>query len=156
MIQNAPEQYFVIRSPYAQCILAGVKTFEFRSFPKMFSNKRLAIAVAKSFCDDEDLEGQFLYWEKQLKKSLKKSSKKESNAALEKFWKCCKKAERLLNKTNGCGMIIGEVVTGDVSVFDRKSGIPILRFKLWPEAKWKKSPGGLGVRYMPGAKRKSR
>lgn len=59
------------------------------------------------------------------------------------------KAENLFDKTNGCGMIIGEIVTGDVASYDGLQGVPVLEFKLWPESEWIKSPGGLGVRHMP-------
>jgi hypothetical protein len=42
-MQDKPLQYFVIRSPYAQSVLTGVKTFEFRSNAKIFANKQFEI-----------------------------------------------------------------------------------------------------------------
>ena len=42
-MQGKPSHYFVIRSPYAQLVLAGVKTFEWRTNAKMFANKRLGV-----------------------------------------------------------------------------------------------------------------
>lgn len=151
-MQDKPLQYFVIRSPYAQLLLTGVKTFEFRSNAKIFANKRLAISVSKTPGTEMMLEQEFKYWEKQLNKSLKKSSDDERETALATFQKACIKAKKLFEKTNGNGMIIGEVETGDASDFDSGFGVPILSFKLWSESEWIKSPGGLGVRYMPGIK----
>lgn len=151
-MQDKPLQYFVIRSPYAQLLLTGVKTFEFRSNAKIFANKRLAISVSKTPGAEMMLEQEFKYWEKQLNKSLKKSSDDERETALATFQKACVKAKKLFEKTNGNGMIIGEVETGDASDFDGNFGVPILSFKLWSESEWIKSPGGLGVRYMPGVK----
>ncbi|MBP5440123.1 MAG: DEAD/DEAH box helicase [Fibrobacter sp.] len=151
-MQDKPLQYFVIRSPYAQLLLTGVKTFEFRSNAKIFANKRLAISVSKTPGAEMMLEQEFKYWEKQLNKSLKKSSDDERETALATFQKACVKAKKLFEKTNGNGMIIGEVETGDASDFDSGFGVPILSFKLWSESEWINSPGGLGVRYMPGVK----
>ena len=47
MLKDKPIQYFVVRSPFAQLLLTGVKLFEFRSNAKLFANKRLAIDVSK-------------------------------------------------------------------------------------------------------------
>ena len=68
MSQDKPLQYFVIRSPYAQLILTGVKTFEFRTNAKMFANKRLAISVSKTPGAEMMLQQELAYWEKQLNK----------------------------------------------------------------------------------------
>ena len=54
-MQGKPSHYFVIRSPYAQLVLTGVKTFEWRINAKMFANKRLAVAVSKSRAYEDDL-----------------------------------------------------------------------------------------------------
>lgn len=55
-MQGKPSHYFVIRSPYAQLVLTGVKTFEWRTNAKMFANKRLAVAVSKSRAHEDDLQ----------------------------------------------------------------------------------------------------
>ena len=153
MSQDKPLQYFVIRSPYAQLILTGVKTFEFRTNAKMFANKRLAISVSKTPGAEMMLQQELAYWEKQLNKSMRYKSQEEKDEALAQFKKACSKAEKLFEKTNGNAMIIGEVETGDEAEFAGDFGVPILSFKLWPESEWVASPGGLGVRYMPGVKR---
>ena len=153
MSQDKPLQYFVIRSPYAQLILTGVKTFEFRTNAKMFANKRLAISVSKTPGAEMMLQQELAYWEKQLNKSMRYKSQEEKDEALAQFKKACSKAEKLFEKTNGNAMIIGEVETGDEAEFAGDFGVPILSFKLWPESEWIASPGGLGVRYMPGVKR---
>ena len=153
MSQDKPLQYFVVRSPYAQLILTGVKTFEFRTNAKMFANKRLAISVSKTPGADMMLQQELAYWEKQLNKSVRYKSQEEKDEALAQFKKACSKAEKLFEKTNGNAMIIGEVETGDEAEFAGDFGVPILSFKLWPESEWIASPGGLGVRYMPGVKR---
>ena len=153
MSQDKPLQYFVIRSPYAQLILTGVQTFEFRTNAKMFANKRLAISVSKTPGAEMMLQQELAYWEKQLNKSMRYKSQEEKDEALAQFKKACSKAEKLFEKTNGNAMIIGEVETGDEAEFAGDFGVPILSFKLWPESEWVASPGGLGVRYMPGVKR---
>ena len=67
-MQDRPLQYFVIRSPYAQLLLTGVKTFEFRSNAKIFANKRLSISVSKTPGAEMMFEQEFKYWEKQQNK----------------------------------------------------------------------------------------
>jgi len=156
MPQDKPLQYFVVRSPFAQLIVTGVKTFEFRTNAKTFANKRLAVAISQYTATDNDLEAQFGYWQKQLTKSIKKQSASEQEAAQDAFQKACRKAKTLFGKTNGSGMIIGEVETGDATEFDGDFGVHILSFKLWPESEWIKSPGGLGIRYMPGVEHETR
>jgi len=156
MPQDKPLQYFVVRSPFAQLIVTGVKTFEYRTNAKTFANKRLAVAISQYTATDNDLEAQFGYWQKQLTKSIKKLSASEQDAAQDAFQKACRKAKALFGKTNGSGMIIGEVETGDATEFDGDFGVHILSFKLWPESEWIKSPGGLGIRYMPGVEHETR
>lgn len=156
MSQDKPLQYFVIRSPFAELVVTGVKTFEFRTNAKTFANKRLAIAVAQSMGTETQLKSELAYWEKQLQKSIKKKTDSEKAEALEEFQKNCKKAERLFSKGNTNGMIIGEVLTGDAVEFDGDFGVHILEYKLWPENEWVKSPGGLGVRYMPGVEHETK
>ena len=68
MLKDKPIQYFVVRSPFAQLLLTGVKLFEFRSNAKLFANKRLAIAVSKSVGTDAQLESEFAYWKKKHEK----------------------------------------------------------------------------------------
>lgn len=153
MLKDKPIQYFVVRSPFAQLLLTGVKLFEFRSNAKLFANKRLAIAVSKSVGTDAQLESEFAYWKKKHEKLIKNNSAAEQVTAREEFEKACKKAKTLFEKTNANGMIIGEVLTGDAREFDGDFGVDILEYKLWPEAEWVTSPGGLSVRYMPGVKR---
>ena len=156
MPQDKPLQYFVVRSPFAQLIVTGVKKFEFRTNAKTFANKRLAVAISQYNATDSDLEKEFEYWQKQLTKSIKKQSASEQESAQETFQKACRKAKALFGKTNGSGMIIGEVETGDAMEFDGDFGVHILNFKLWPESEWMKSPGGLGIRYMPGVEHETR
>ena len=153
MPQDKPLQYFVVRSPFAQLLVSGVKTFEFRTNAKTFANKRLAIAVSKFDGSEEDFDKQIAYWEKQLNKSLKKKSAAEQDFARAEYEQACSKARKLFAKTNGNGKIIGEVLTGDMDVFDGEYGVHILEFKLWQESEWLDSPGGLGIRYMPGVER---
>lgn len=153
-MQGKPSHYFVIRSPYAQLVLTGVKTFEWRTNAKMFANKRLAVAISKSCAHENDLQNDIARWEKRWNKFLKKVTAKDRETALAKLKRNCAKAEKLFGKTNGCGMIIGEIVTGDVATYDGLLGVPVLEFKLWLESEWIKSPGGLGVRHMPDKKRK--
>ena len=153
MPQDKPLQYFVVRSPFAQLLVTGVKTFEFRTNAKIFANKRLAIAVSKFDGSEEDFDKQIAYWEKQLSKSFKKKPAAEQDFARAEFERACDKARKLIAKTNGSGKIIGEVLTGDMDVFDGEYGIHILEFKLWQESEWLDSPGGLGIRYMPGVER---
>ena len=156
MPQDKPLQYFVVRSPFAQLIVTGVKKFEFRTNAKTFANKRLAVAISQYNATDSDLEKEFEYRQKQLTKSIKKQSASEQESAQETFQKACRKAKALFGKTNGSGMIIGEVETGDAMEFDGDFGVHILNFKLWPESEWMKSPGGLGIRYMPGVEHETR
>ena len=151
MQQDKPLQYFVVRSPFVELLLTGVKTFEFRTNAKTFANKRLALAVSKSAGSETDLESQIVYWEKQLNKVIKKKPSSEQETAHNEFDAACKKARKLFAKTNGSGKIIGEVLTGDMDVFDGEYGVHIIEFKLWPEPEWLNSPGGLGLRYMPGS-----
>ena len=151
MQQDKPLQYFVVRSPFVELLLTGVKTFEFRTNAKTFANKRLALAVSKTAGTETDLESQIIYWEKQLNKSIKKKPASDQDAARNEFEGACKKARKLFTKTNGSGKIIGEVLTGDMDVFDGEYGAHIIEFKLWPESEWLNSPGGLGLRYMPGS-----
>lgn len=151
MQQDKPLQYFVVRSPFVELLLTGVKTFEFRTNAKTFANKRLALAVSKTAGTETDLESQIIYWEKQLNKSIKKKPASDQEAARNEFEGACKKARKLFAKTNGSGKIIGEVLTGDMDVFDGEYGVHIIEFKLWPESEWLNSPGGLGLRYMPGS-----
>ena len=151
MQQDKPLQYFVVRSPFVELLLTGVKTFEFRTNAKTFANKRLALAVSKSAGSEKDLESQIVYWEKQLNKVIKKKPSSEQETARNEFDAACKKARKLFGKTNGSGKIIGEVLTGDMDVFDGEYGVHIIEFKLWPESEWLNSPGGLGLRYMPGS-----
>ena len=148
-MQSKPSHYFVIRSPYAQLVLTGVKTFEWRTNAKMFANKRLAVAVSKSCAHEDDLQNDIAKWEKLRSKFLKKANAKDRETALTKLKKNRTKAEKLFGKTNGCGMIIGEIVTGDVATYEGLLGVPILKFKLWQESEWIESPGGLGMRHMP-------
>lgn len=151
MQQDKPLQYFVVRSPFVELLLTGVKTFEFRTNAKTFANKRLALAVSKSAGSEGDLESQIVYWEKQLNKAIKKKPASEQDAARKEFEAASNKARKLFAKTNGSGKIIGEVLTGDMDVFDGEYGVHIIEFKLWPESEWLNSPGGLGIRYMPGS-----
>ncbi len=151
MSQDKPLQYIVARSPFVELMLTGVKTFEFRANAKTFANKRLAIAVSKSAGSESDLESQIVYWDKQLNKAIKKKPASEQDTARNEFEGACKKARKLFSKTNGSGKIIGEVLTGDMDVFDGEYGVHIIDFKLWPESEWLDSPGGLGIRYMPGS-----
>lgn len=153
-MRSKPSHYFVIRSPYAQLLLAGVKTFEWRTNANVFANKRLAISVSKSFAKEEDLQEDIEDWWKKFKRTLRDITGAKREAAFVEFRKNCAKAIRLFDKTNGCGMIIGEIVTGYATDFAGDYGVPILKFKLWPESEWIESPGGLGVRHMPNRKRK--
>ena len=150
MPQDKPLQYFVVRSPFAQLLLTGVKLFEFRTNAKTFANKRLAVAVSKSTGSEDQLEADITYRGKKFEKSIKHKSPAEQADARLDFEKSCKKARNLFAKTNANGMIIGEVLTGDAGEFDGDFGVDILEFKLWPESDWVASPGGLGLRYMPG------
>ena len=153
-MQDKPSHYFVIRSPYAQLVLTGVKTFEWRTNAAMFANKRLAVAVSKSCAHEDDLQDDIVRWEKRWRKFLKRVTMEDRETALAKLKRNRTKAEKLFDKTNGCGLIIGEIVTGDVATYEGLLGIPVLEFRLWPESEWIESPGGLGVRHMPEKKRK--
>ena len=153
-MQDKPSHYFVIRSPYAQLVLSGIKTFEWRTNANVFANKRLAVAVAKSRAYEDDLQVDIARWEKRWNKFLKKVTAEDRETALAKLKRNRAKAEKLFDKTNGCGMIIGEIVTGDVCEYEGALALPVLKFKLWPESEWIESPGGLGVRHMPGRRRK--
>jgi len=62
-----PTHYFVVRSPFAQAIICGQKAFEFRSQPKMFENKTLALAVARNIPNPEEIKFEILGWEMELK-----------------------------------------------------------------------------------------
>ena len=80
-MQGKPSHYFVIRSPYAQLVLTGVKTFEWRTNAKMFANKRLAVAVSKSYAHEDDLQNDIAKWEKLWSKFLKKATAKDRETA---------------------------------------------------------------------------
>lgn len=147
------QRYFVVRSPFAELIVCGVKKFEFRSNAKTFANKRLAVAVSKALGTEKELRREIGYWKSRLEKKLVAKSPEEREAAFDEFRKACEKAKELFSKTNGSGMIVGEVKTGDAGILDGESGVRILEYGLWPESEWVKSPGGLGVRYMPGVER---
>lgn len=147
------QRYFVVRSPFAELIVCGVKKFEFRSNAKTFANKRLAVAVSKALGTEKELRREIGYWKNRLEKKLVAKSPEEREAAFDEFRKACEKAKELFSKTNGSGMIVGEVKTGDAGILDGESGVRILECGLWPESEWVKSPGGLGVRYMPGVER---
>ena len=84
-MQGKPSHYFVIRSPYAQLVLTGVKTFEWRTNAKMFANKRLAVAVSKSRTHEDDLQNDIAKWEKLWSKETapwpKSCSARQTDAA---------------------------------------------------------------------------
>lgn len=140
-MQKKPSHYFVVRSPFAEMILTGAKTFEFRSNAKTFACKRLAVAVAQSKGSEKELEEEA------------KLFRPYFEGEEEKFEKALEKAKRILRKGTANGMVIGEVETGEVSAIAGELGVSILKAKLWPEKEWVKSPGGLGIRYMPGVPR---
>lgn len=75
-MQGKPFHYFVIRSPYAQLVLTGVKTFEWRTNAKMFANKRLAVAVSKSRAHEDDLQNDIAKWEKTVEQIPEESNRK--------------------------------------------------------------------------------
>ena len=94
-MQGKPSHYFVIRSPYVQLVLTGVKTFEWRTNAKMFANKRLAVAVSKSRAHEDDLQNDIAKWEKLWSKFLKKATAKDRETALEKLKRNRAMAEKL-------------------------------------------------------------
>lgn len=128
-----PTHYIVVRAPYAQNLMLGYKTFEYRTNPAPFANKRIAVAVAKNKISDSEIENESVFWE------LDESEK----AALKK----------LCARTGGGGIIIGEITTGEISECTTPGmegvGVPVISAKLWPESEWIRSPGGLGCRKMP-------
>ncbi len=152
-MRSKPSHYFVVRSPYAQLLLTDVKTFEWRTNANVFANKRLAISVSKSLAKEEYLQEDIAYWWKRFRRTLRNMTGSKRDAAFADFRNICAKAGRLFDRSNGCGMIIGEIVTGNATDYDGDYGIPVLKFKLWPESEWIKSPGGLGVRPLPVRKR---
>lgn len=135
-----PSHYFVVRSPYAQLILCGVKTIEFRTNASTFANKRLAVATPKEAGSAVELEEESACW------TLDGSATQQEQADLELRKK---KAKILFYKTNGKALIIGEITTGKVIDVDGESGVEILSYKLWNPDEWLPSPGGLGLHTMP-------
>ena len=71
-------------------------------------------------------------------------------SSLEKFYNSVKLRAEGVENADGKQKIIIEL-TGDMDVFDGEYGVHIIDFKLWPESEWLNSPGGLGIRYMPGS-----
>lgn len=128
-MQGKPSHYFVIRSPYVQLVLTGVKTFEWRTNAKMFANKRLAVAVSKSCAHEDDLQNDIAKWEKLWSKFLKKATAKDRETALAKLKRNRAKAEKLFGKTNGCGMIIGGHPRTRIQTL---AGIRVDRISGWP------------------------
>ena len=57
MQQDKPLQYFVVRSPFVELLLTGVKTFEFRTNAKTFANKRLALAGLRNIIRFSIIQG---------------------------------------------------------------------------------------------------
>ena len=129
-----PTHYFVVRSPFAQAIICGQKAFEFRSQPKMFENKTLALAVARNTATEEEIDFEIAGW---------KMDEKQKN-----------EYKNLISDKSMAGMIVGQVEFGESENFsDEKDnpdfGIFIESFILWPRSEWIISPGGLGIRKIP-------
>lgn len=146
------QRHFVVRSPFAELIVCGVKNripFECEDVREQaFGRGRF-----QGFGKRKGIAARNRLLEKSIGKKLVAKSPEERDAALDEFRKACEKAKELSSKTDGSGMIVGEVKTGDAGILDGESGVPILECGLWPESGWVKSPGGLGVRYMPGVER---
>lgn len=128
-----PSHYFVVQSPFAQNLLCGFKTFEYRTNPEQFANKRIAVAVARNKFSQDDIDKESSFWE------LDDEEKKVLN--------------NLCGQTRGGGIIIGEIKTGEASECTTEGmqglGVPVLSSMLWPRSEWIASPGGLGCRRMP-------
>lgn len=140
MPQATPTHYFVVRSLYAQLILCGIKTIEFRTNASVFANKHLAVATPKEAGSAVELEEESASW------TLDESASKQEQ---EDFELRKKKAKILFYKTNGKALIIGEITMGKVIDVDGESGVKILSYRLWKPDEWISSPGGLGLHTMP-------
>lgn len=143
MHQDKPTHFFVVRSPYAQLILCGVKTIEFRSNATTFANKRLAIATPKEAGSAAELEEESACW------TLNDENDAPTQEEINDFELRKKKAKILFYKTNGKALIIGEIRTGNVIEVNGETGVEILSYTLWNQKDWIDSPGGLGLHTMP-------
>lgn len=125
---NKPTHYLVIRSPYAEAILTGVKSIEFRSWSERLEGKTVAVAVAKSRTDPDLVESQIEYWDAGRDKA---------------------KLFRALVKRKPQAKIIGSIEFGKSAEFPEhylEKGVEIKSFELWEEKDWVPSAGGLGLR----------
>jgi len=125
-----PTHYLVVRSPYAEALVTGVKTAEFRSWAHRLAGKCVAIAVAKAKPDPREWRSQCHTWE----------------ATPTEF-----EALRGLTEHNPpLGRIIGAVQFGDAGECDWPHPGELCALvehaELWDRAKWLDSPGGLGLR----------
>lgn len=126
-----PTHYLVVRSPFAEALVLGIKTFEWRSWAEHLANKTVAIAVAKAKCP--------------------------AGAALEEslFWKATPVQTVALQKlvdTPANGFIIGQVTFGEAAEYPAPAngyGVYVQSAKLWKRQAWLHSPGGLGLRPLP-------
>lgn len=147
--KDLPSHYFVVKSPFAQLLLVGVKAEEYRSVPNQFANKRLAVAVARSKCSDEAFEAEAAYWREWWDSPQEGETEKAHKDLMDGIDKDIAEARAFFHETNGCGMIIGEIETEEAFSFPGCSGVGVKSFRIWDKKDWIVSPGGLGVRKMP-------
>jgi len=152
--EELPSHYFVVKSPFAQLLLTGVKAEEYRSMPRQFANKRLAVAVARSRCTDDDFEAEASAWREWWDKPQEGETRKAHKELMDDIDEDIAAARELFHETNGCGLIIGEIETEDEFSFPGCSGVGVKSWKLWERSEWIPSPGGLGVRKMPSVSKK--
>ena len=124
---HKPSHYLVVRSPYAEALVLGIKSFEWRSWGDTLAGKTVGIAVARALSKLCDFEEQADFWN---------ATKKEKSDLIDLFGQCS-------------GKIIGQVTFGK-SFFSEwpKHGFGVESTKaiLWDKKDWLESPGGLGLR----------
>lgn len=124
-----PTHYLVVRSPYAEALCLGIKSAEFRSWAHRLAGKRVAIAVAKSPTPQGAIAEELDLWE----------AEQHERTAL----------HSLASKATH-GRVIGEVTFGEAGEsewpYPGEPCVLVNDAKLWTEAEWLESKGGLGLR----------
>lgn len=119
-----PSHFLVVRSPFAEALVLGIKSFEWRSWGDKLRGKTVAIAVARSKCPAGAIQDEIDIWEPS-KAQIKKLENLADGRAL--------------------GKIIGQVTFGDCLEQDGEKAVFVEKHLLYRKENWLFSPGGLGL-----------